>query len=202
MKKLFAKSCNGFFAAAAGEKSDLKPSLKWRRDLGLDKPLSTVFCDEAAGVFPEKEGQSLQRSCQSGGGTGKPACNTAADCKDDKYYSGGRNRLSDICCDERQRQHLRETGNDGKYGAQSEKDDDKKYARVEPPPRVHFPYRRQVRQAPPNRQTAEPIRYTGGLQAFFLRMIPLILLQFLQKNGKTGSRSALPVFEEIVNYLY
>ncbi|MEE0515237.1 MAG: penicillin-binding transpeptidase domain-containing protein [Emergencia sp.] len=199
-EEAFAKSCNGFFAAAAAEIGS-ETIIEMAQRLGLGQTVIDGFCDEAAGVFPEKEDRVYSGLANLAVGQGSLLAtplqiarmtNIIAANGIDYPISVVMKDSGSICG---KRVMTESTARRVK----------KMMAKVcESGTASSGTFSVQAAGKTGSAESADRGTYTvhGWFTGFFPADDPAYTVTVLAENGKTGSRSALPVFEEIVNYLY
>lgn len=201
MEKAFALSCNGYFARLAKEIGS-ETIIDMAQRLGLGQTVIDGFPDEESGAFPSKEervysglsnlaigqGSLLATPVQIARMTNIIACGgidreITVTMSDEKEQMTGKRVLTETTA--------------RRVGTMMEKVCEEGTASS-----AEFHVTAAGKTGSAESGEGEDYTVHGWFTGYFPAENPEYTVTVVAENGKTGSSSALPVFEEIVNYLY
>lgn len=201
MKEAFAKSCNGYFAKIA-EKTGSETIVDMAERLGLGKAVIDGFPDEETGAFPGEEDRAYSGLANLAVGQGSLLVTPVQICKmTNVIASGGIDYSASLVMS---REHEEEQGKRVMTRTTAMELAEMMKAVCEEGTaknaRLNVPAAGKTGSA----ESGYNGKYTvhGWFTGYFPADDPAYTVTVIAENGKTGSSSALPVFEKIVNYLY
>ncbi len=201
MERAFALSCNGYFARLAKEIGS-ETIIDMAQRLGLGQTVIEGFPDEESGAFPSKEDRVYSGLSNLAIGQGNLLTTPVQIARLTNIIAcGGIDHEITVTMSEKSSQEqgqrvLTET-TARRVGAMMEKVCEEGTASSA---EFHVSAAGKTGSA----ESGEGENYTvhGWFTGYFPAENPEYTVTVVAEDGKTGSSSALPVFEEIVNYLY
>lgn len=197
----FALSCNGFFAHLA-EKTGSETIVEMAQRMGFGKAVIAGFPDEEAGAFPEENERSDKGLSNFAIGQGSLLVTPMQIAKMTNIIaSGGVDYGASLIMG-------KESQSSGGIRVMTEVTAKEIAAMMEAvcergtASGAGLHRRAAGKTGSAEAGTGESYTVHGWFTGFFPAEDPEYTVTVIVENGKTGSRSALPVFEEIVNFLY
>lgn len=199
MEEAFAKSCNGYFAKL-GEKLGGDAIIDTASRLGLGQTVIQDFPDEAAGLFPDESERAYSGLSNLSVGQGSLLTTPLQIAKMTNIIAnGGADPEISLLMREKDTQSKQVV-------SKAVATEVKKMMRgvmvsgTAANGKTNVPSCGKTGSAEAIDQGKETVH--GWFTGFFPEEDPEYTVTVLAENGNAGSSSALPVFEEIVNYLY